>query len=644
MLKLPGRRVRRTVGHRSRLECVEALGLVAVLAVVSGGCASTAPSATRFAPGISTGTGTPRVGGAGSTRTDSGPRFSAPYLGSWTTYGGSNARTGVDATDPSLRHLRLAWDDSSSTGHGLDGAVYGQPLAYRGLVVVATENDSIYGLEAASGKVRWKVSVGAPAAESSLHSDPAMRCGDIFPLGITGTPVVDTASGEVFAAAEVQEPGTSGYRGIEHVLAAVSLATGRLVFERRIDPPGAGSAYDPVAEQQRGALSLTGGEVLVPFGGLWGDCGSYHGYLVGLPASGRGSLEVFQVSKADRAAIWATGGVFAPSPGRVFLATGNGEEAGLVAGVENDNAVIELGPGLSETAFFAPAQWHALDRSDSDLGSAAPIGVPGTGVLFQAGKPDASGRSVGYLLDSVRLGGVGGQLFEGTVCPPGAGVYGAGAVATIVDVGRSRRYLYVACTTGTEALSLVLGSRPSFAVAWAAFGPDGPPILAGGLVWSIDTGAARLSGMNPVTGAPEVSEALDPVTHFAAPSGGDGLLFVPTESGVEAFAGPSGLPRAATTALTLAVRTAHVRASSPVSAGVVTEVEVSVRPAPLGGTVTVAIRGRALPGCADLVVRPSGVARCSPAGRLAPGDRLTARYGGDAAYGASESVETVTAG
>ena len=94
--------------------------------------------------------------------------------------------------------LRVSWRAN------LDGAVYGQPLLVGTLVIAATENDSIYALDSSTGKVVWRTHVGTPVPLADLP------CGDIDPLGITGTPVYDAGSGLVYAVAE-----TSGYH---HVL------------------------------------------------------------------------------------------------------------------------------------------------------------------------------------------------------------------------------------------------------------------------------------------------------------------------------------------------------------------------------------------------------------------------------------------
>ena len=125
----------------------------------------------------------------------------------------------------------------------LDGAVYGQPLLVGNLVIAATENDSIYGLDQATGTVAWRTHVGTPVPLSDLP------CGNIDPLGITGTPVYNPASGLVYAVAE-----TTGYH---HVLVGISVRDGRLQVERDIPAPDGQPRYD----QQRPALTIEDGRV-----------------------------------------------------------------------------------------------------------------------------------------------------------------------------------------------------------------------------------------------------------------------------------------------------------------------------------------------------------------------------------------------
>ncbi len=101
----------------------------------------------------------------------------------WPTYHANGARTGVASGFPNLsRGLGQAWAAT------LDGAVYGEPLGVSGRVIVATENDSVYALDPASGHVLWRRHLGTPVPLTSLP------CGDIDPLGITSTPVYDPGS------------------------------------------------------------------------------------------------------------------------------------------------------------------------------------------------------------------------------------------------------------------------------------------------------------------------------------------------------------------------------------------------------------------------------------------------------------------
>ena len=80
--------------------------------------------------------------------------------------------------------------------------MYGQPLVVGQLVIAATENDSLYGLDRATGHVAWRTHLGSPVPLSDLP------CGNIDPLGITGTPAYDRDNGLVYALAEMPGTGT----------------------------------------------------------------------------------------------------------------------------------------------------------------------------------------------------------------------------------------------------------------------------------------------------------------------------------------------------------------------------------------------------------------------------------------------------
>jgi hypothetical protein len=283
------------------------------------------------------------------------------------------------------------------------------------------------------------------------------RCGDIDPLGITGTPVIDTATDEIFLAEET-EVGGNKWQDIRHWLVAVSLRTHEELWHRDIDPPDGNdpSVYSIPAEQQRPALTLLNGRIYVAFGGLAGDCGQYHGYVVDLPVSGDGVLASYEVPTQREGAIWGTGGAFVSRGGELYVATGNGSSRKL-QDFDEGNSVVELSPSLQRLGFWAPSNWVQLNEADWDLGSAGPVGLPGTALLFAAGKPGTNG-SVGYLMKDSPLGGIGAGAFTGPVCLKG-GAFGADAT-DVLRIGKaSHVVVYVPCGGGTEAVEIDLSSR-----------------------------------------------------------------------------------------------------------------------------------------------------------------------------------------
>jgi outer membrane protein assembly factor BamB len=373
---------------------------------------------------------------------------------------------------------------------------YAEPLIYKGLVFVATENDSVYALNDTTGAVVWRTHIGTPVQGSSLP------CGNISPSGITGTPVIDTGTDTIYVVA-FESPATM------HYLVALSITDGKVVFSHSADPPGA----DPRVQQERGALSLGNGMVYVPYGGLDGDCGQYHGWVAGINTDGSGSMVSYQVPTGREGGIWAPSGGVTDSTGNLFFATGNGASSN---NFDHGNAVVKLSPTLQELDYFAPSNWLQLNNGDTDLGSVGPLLV-GHNQIFQIGK-----EGVGYLLDATNLGGIGGQVYSGDVC---SSVYGGTATAGST--------VFVPCTDGLVALSL---SPNSFQVLWRSPGfPSGPPIVTGNVVWALDTSSGTLHGYDVKTGTSLFSLSTGSVTRFTTPATGDGQVFVAAGSKIFAF-------------------------------------------------------------------------------------------------------------
>ena len=463
---------------------VLACSVVLSVSVVLAGC-STATTTDGTAATPAAQQGTPRP-----APTDS-PAALSPT--DWTTYHRDAARTGVAPASPAAGALSIAWR------RHLDGAVYGQPLVVGSLVIAATEGDTVYGLDRATGQVRWHVNLGTPVPLSALP------CGNIDPLGITGTPVYNPASGLVYAVAE-----TTGYH---HVLVGIAVRDGAVRVERDIPAPDGQPRYD----QQRPALTIEHGRVYVAFGGLAGDCGPYRGSVVGIPLSGSGPLISYVVPTPREGAVWGTGGPVAGPDGTMYVSVGNGSESST--SFDQSDSVTALSPDLKRTGVFAPSTWRDDNDNDLDLGSTQPALLP-DGMLLADGK-----RGTAYLVDSARLGGVGGQVAQADVCPG----YGAAAVQGSI--------VYEPCEQGGMAAIDTAGHK--IRVLW--HGPEnawGSPVVGGGRVWVTDWKTATLYELDQATG---VTRALLPLgtmlPHFSSMSMTGSHAFLGTIEGVVAVDG-----------------------------------------------------------------------------------------------------------
>jgi outer membrane protein assembly factor BamB len=406
----------------------------------------------------------------------------------WSMYHYDMARSGFVAGVFDPTRLTSLWKQS------LDGAVYAEPLVIDGEVVVATEHDTLYALDAHTGQVLWRTSVGIPVPLSNLP------CGDIDPLGITGTPVYDPQTGLIFTVAEIQGPA--------HILVGVDVKTGQVKVRRLVDPP----ASDPQTEQQRAALALYGGRIYIAFGGLYGDCGDYHGLIVASRTDGTGTLLTYQVPTTREGGIWATPGPVIDAQGNLYVAVGNGEAT--QGNWDYSDSILRLSPTLQLEDGFAPRSWQSDNASDSDLGSMGPVLLP-SGLIYANGK-----SSLGYLLRADHLGGVGGQIQTLPLCS----AYGGAAV--------SDQSLFIPCNTGLRQLKLVSGRR--LVTGWHA--PQrvtGSPVIGGQTIYCLDPGGI-LFALNEATGAIRVTIPVGATSRFATPTLSQGSIFIGTLMGIVA--------------------------------------------------------------------------------------------------------------
>src|SRR5438094_4235831 len=455
------------------------VALVVAGCVLAGACSLSPPS----------GVASPRPSGGS-------PAPSAPISLEWPEYHRDSGRSGAGPAEPALTTPRTAWNV------GVDGDVYASPLIVAGHVIVATENNTVYSLDVFTGTTVWQRHLGDPVDSSTLP------CGNIVPItGITGTPAADTSSGRMYVVAFL--------RGYHHVLFALSLTDGSVLWQQTIDPAGS----TPRVQQLRAALAIGSGFVYVPFGGLFGDCGDYHGYVVGVPLGG-GPARTYRVPARTGASIWTPQGATIGPEGSVYVVTGNATASS--SSFDYSDAVIQLSPDLSTVkSYFAPSNWVALNSGDVDLGSTGAVLLPSLDRVFVIGK-----EGIGYLLRPGSLGGIGGQVATLRIC------YGAWRGTAWLD-----STVFVPCNDGLYALSV---GASSIQVGWHIAHPQlGSPILSAGALWAIEPSSATLFALDPANGNVVFSTGLGSAEHFSTPAATDGFVVAPAGRKVVAisFAG-----------------------------------------------------------------------------------------------------------
>jgi outer membrane protein assembly factor BamB len=429
---------------------------------------------------------------------------SAPAGGtsSWTVYHHDAAGTGVARSVTAVDTATRAW-----TSPALDGEIYGEPLVSSGRVYVATENDTVYALSAASGAVIWSRHLGSPVPARSLP------CGDITPaVGITGTPVIDQSRSEIFVVADELVHGIPA-----HMLVGLAATSGKTRMTRDVDPAGA----DTAALLQRTGLTLDAGRVVFGFGGNYGDCAAYRGRVVAVPEAG-GTPKDFTVDAAageSQGAVWMGGAAPAvDSSGHLWVSVGNGSVHSGSHPYDDSDSVLELSSSLRLLQFFAPRTWASNNSKDLDM-STEPALLP-DGQVVLAGK-----SRIVYLLNRAHLGGLGGQQAAlGSAC--GEDIDGGTAV-----VGTT---VYLPCLSGIIAVRAAR-SPPALRLLWSSGTGGGPPIVAAGRVWTIGP-SGTLYGLDPATGKVRQQASIGaPASHFPTPSAGDGLLLAASAERVVAF-------------------------------------------------------------------------------------------------------------
>jgi hypothetical protein len=365
--------------------------------------------------------------------------------------------------DPAFTPANVAGLTRDTNFNGsITGNVYAQPLYIEGgpqgraIVIAVTEANNVYALDAVNGGIVWQTNVVPPVPANVLP------CGNLSPFGISGTPVVDLPSRSLFFDALTRDPVSSVVR---HLIFSLNVDTGNLnpgwPVNMNSHAVFGATKFNSLAQGERGALTVIGTNLYVPYGGLYGDCGTYYGWLVRVALNNPTNV-LSWATTARGGGVWSVGGV-ASDGTDPFIATGNTFGASSWGGGE---AIVHLRadtmlPGGTNN-YWTPTNWLALDNGDLDIGGSGPllVDVPGATpakLIVALGKDGNF-----YLLNRTNLGGISVPILQahvaGSVILQAAVTYPATNGANVVFANNNKLI----------AERIIAGNPPTLTNIWNA--------------------------------------------------------------------------------------------------------------------------------------------------------------------------------
>ena len=487
--------------------------------------------------------------------------------GLWSAVADANAQVNVTQKNNNLSRDGLYIDSAFTPANAANlvrdlnfdgtivGNVHAQPLYIEGgpngpMIVVVTASNNIYALNASTGAVIWQRTDIGPPVTSGLP------CGNISPVGAIGTPVVDLASRSLFFDSLID--------GVtkKHFIYSLNVDTGATNAGWPVDVNATamynGIIFNSLVQEDRGALALVNGIVYVPYSGYNGDCGAYHGWVVGVQANNPSNVMAWATT-AVRGGIWGHSGV-ASDGTNMFVITGNTTGTGGVWG--GGEAIIRLqdGPFWSgmPSDYWAPTNWFSLDNTDTDLGgvSAMLIDVPGANpsqLVLATGKDGNA-----YLLNRNNLGGITAPVAQLSV----GFVIGQSSATYTTSQGT---YFVFRASNQVKAYKITATTPPTIVFAWSVSqsGQGSPWVTTtdgtnNAIVWVVGAqGDGQLHGYNGDTGAVIYpgSDVMSGTRKWNSGMVARGSIYVANDNKVYAFRIPAGSPTPTPTATATATFT-----------------------------------------------------------------------------------------
>jgi hypothetical protein len=405
------------------------------------------------------------------------------------------------------------------TGHGLHDVIY-----------VATENNTIFAIDANSGTVLLRQNYGSPVPVSAL---PGQCSNNSNNMGINSTPVIDTASGTLYAITYTYENNVPTFRVHAIDLATLldkvpAVAIGGSAKLKNAKP----LAFVSANNRQRAALIETGGNIYAGFAS-WCDINANvsRGWVLGWNT---GTLAPLPVSvllnqlphTADNfflTSVWMSGyGIASDGSGSLFFITGNADYNGRTYSQTYNLAesVVQLSTDLTTVQSFftpngGPNGWRSLDEADNDFGGAGVLLLPDQAGTYPHLAIAAGKSGPMYLLNRDSLGGLGGRkatlgAYNNNGCWCGQTYYvGADGVGRVVEsTGQSLDIWKLQTAPKTKLVydtgTYVGGGQdPGFFTSISSNGQQAGSQVIWAVSWPTDTNPANvtLRAFDPANGA-----------------------------------------------------------------------------------------------------------------------------------------------
>jgi hypothetical protein len=492
------------------------------------------------------------------------------------TYHNDAGRTGQNLNETTLTLANVNVNTFGRAGfYSVDGKVDAQPLylsavtvpnqGVRNMLYIATEHDSVYGLDADNGAVIWRVSL---LGSGETPSD-SRGCGQVVPeIGITATPVIDRARNAIYVVAMSKNTAGTYFQRLHalDVTSGAELFGGPRLVQANYPGTGAGSSggvvpFDPKQYEERAGLTIVNGRLITAWTSHC-DIDPYTGWIMAYDPATLAQTSVLNVTpNGSRGAFWmAGGGPAADAAGNIYLLDGNGtfdttlDGNGFPNRGNFGNAFLKISTSgaLAVADYFATFDTVSQSNADRDLGSGATIVLPdltdaGGAVrhlAVGAGKDahiyvvdrDAMGKwnaSINQVYQDIS-GALSGGVFSMPAYFNGTVYYGASGdsikafpvvnarVASTASSRSARTFAYPGATPGISA------SGTANAIVWAVENTN-PAVLH---AYDARDLTRELYNSNQ---APNSRDAFGAGNKFITPTIVNGRVYVGTTNGVAVF-------------------------------------------------------------------------------------------------------------